>query len=140
MIEKREFYHGAALLRAIEDERMRTLRPHEAGYVINDSCFVLVKYSTKTTSPWGFAVSSDDFKELAKWQVGHGTAFLALVCGGDGVCAARWDLAESLLGVAPGWLSCRRKFHERYALSGPRGDAARKIPHGRWPGILFDDE
>lgn len=53
MIEKLEFYHGAALVRLIEDARCEAITKHECGYLVNHSRIIMIKYSTKGHSPWG---------------------------------------------------------------------------------------
>ncbi len=82
MIEKLEVYHGAAVIRLIEDERCNSVRRVESGYLVNDERAIFLKYTTKAHSPWRFTVSGDD---LARYDVtAHQfeTCVLALVCGG----------------------------------------------------------
>jgi hypothetical protein len=140
MIEKLEFYHGAAVVRLIEDGRCNSVRKGEAGYLVNDERTVFLKYTTKAHSPWRFTVSADDLAryDLASHQTA--TCILALVCGGDGVCSLTWAEGRELLGGSPGWLAAKRSFNGCYAVSGPCGTLKRKVALNRWPAIVFGQE
>ena len=101
MIEKLEFYHGAALVRLIEDPRCETIGKHEFGYRVNQKRFVAIKYSTKALSPWGFTFSKDDITRLQMVEAEFGECLVAFVCGGDGICALSWTIIADLLGNSP---------------------------------------
>ncbi len=140
MIEKLEFYHGAALLRLIEDDRCTSVGRSQFGYVVNGDRTVLLKYTTKAHSPWRFTVTGDDLTrfDLAALQVDR--CVLALVCGGDGVCAVCWQTARALLDGAAGWLAAKRGFRGSYDFSGSAGRLSRKVPLSSWPAIVFEEE
>jgi hypothetical protein len=40
MIDKQEFYHGAAILRVVEDSRCQSVNRHNGGFIVNDQAFV----------------------------------------------------------------------------------------------------
>jgi hypothetical protein len=137
MIEKQEFMHGAALVRLLEDARCRNVRRVDLGYEVNGQALVFLKYSTKSHSPWRFGFSAEERRKLAA----SGETFLvaiALICGGDGICAVTLAEAESIMGADAGWIAVRRRFHELYGVSGQAGTLPRKVPLHRWPAILFD--
>jgi hypothetical protein len=138
MIEKLEFYHGAALLRLIQDSRCETIGKHGCGYRVNQQRFVSIKYSTKTHSPWSFTFSEDDIIRLCAAEGEFGGCVIAFVCGGDGVCALSWKSVVDLLKNAPGGIAAKRGFAGCYAVSGPAGPLKGKIAMNRWPGIIFD--
>jgi hypothetical protein len=138
MIEKLEFYHGAALVRLIEDPRCETITKHECGYLVNESRIVMIKYSTKGHSPWGFTFSTDDITRIERAEAESHGAVVALVCGGDGICALLWMDLENLLSNAPGRIGAKRGFAGCYAVSGPVGKMKRKVAMNRWPAIVFD--
>ena len=140
MIEKLEFYHGAAIVRIIEDTRCTSVAKHEYGYLVNATRLAFVKYTTKTHSPWRFTVTADDIARLEKAAGRFPTCVLALVCGGDGICAITWESTRELLSGAPGWLAVKRSFNECYAVNGPAGALRRKVALSGWPGILFGRE
>jgi len=137
MIDRQEFYHGAALLKLIADPRCKSVHPSKSGYVVNEKVFVLVKYSTRHNSPWRFTVTEDEFSLLAAPAVVK-TSHIVLVCGGDGFCALHWSKASALLGNSPGWLSARRPFNGSYTVAGPYGTLNRKVQLKQWPAILFE--
>jgi hypothetical protein len=139
MIDKLEFYHGAAIVRIVEDARCRSIRKHEAGYLINGDRLLYLKYTTKEHSPWRFSVSEEDREHFASGKNGFGVWVLGLVCGGDGVCAVRWEQLTTLLGDTGGWLAAKRVFGGCYAVSGSCGNLERKVALNQWPGILFEE-
>ena len=139
LIDKHEFYRGAALIRLVNDVRLKSLTPHASGYLINNGVYAIVKYSTKATTPWRFTFTPGELKvvdrELKRRQV-----VLALVCGGDGICAVSWDELEPYLGESRSWVSCRREFNKRYAIAGTDGELPGRVPHNHWPGVAFAEE
>jgi len=139
MIDKLQFYHGAAILCVVEDPRCNSISKNEFGYLINAERLVALKYTTKAHSPWRFTVTSDDIARLDKAALQFGGCALALICGGDGICALFWASARALLGGKPGWLSAKRVFAGCYALSGPEGTMRKKITLNRWPELIFED-
>jgi hypothetical protein len=138
MIEKLEFYHGAALVRVIEDPRCETIAKHSCGYRVNNSRILAIKYSTKAQSPWGFTFSGDDISRFGVANKEFGECLIALVCGGDGICALSWALAATLLADSPGRIAAKRGFAGCYAVSGPTGELKGKVAMNRWPAIVFD--
>jgi hypothetical protein len=140
MIEKLEFYHGAALVRVIEDSRCETIAKHACGYRVNSSRILAIKYSTKAHSPWGFTFSGDDISRFNAAKAEFGECLIALVCGGDGICALSWSIVVSLLGDSPGRIAAKRGFAGCYAVNGPNGELRGKIAMNRWPAIVFEGE
>lgn len=140
MIETLEFYHGAAIIRLIEDPRCRSVGKNEYSYLVNEDRAVLVKYTTKAQSPWRFTISGDDIARFDLVAEQYEVCILVLVCGGDGVCAVPWISARQLLGGMAGWLATNRKFSGCYSVSGPLGTLKRKVALNQWPGIVFRQE
>lgn len=138
MIDKQEFYWGAAIVRLLEHPHFSAVRKHEYGYVVNSSVFVFLKYSTKARSPWGFGLTNDELPRLISLASQYNRVVLGLICGGDGVCAVDWKQLISLLGDKPGWISVRRNFNERYGVSGPAGGLDRKVSLQSWPLLVFE--
>jgi len=137
MIEKREFYHGAALVRLLEDARCKRVGKHEFGYIVNDTTFVFLKYTTKSRSPWRFSFSIDEVRRLNLLASQFREIIISMVCGGDGVCAVSWRDASKLLGDKAGWICARRKFNEQYSVAGQAGPLPGKISLRTWPSIAF---
>jgi hypothetical protein len=140
MIDKSEFYHGAALAAALDDSRCIDIARCPPGYLVNDSVLALVKYTTKAGSPWQFTFTLEDVARLQHCPDGVDRVVLGLVCGGDGICAISADTACTLLDDSPAWISVRRKFRGWYVVSGPAGTLENKVAQKRWPEILFQEE
>jgi hypothetical protein len=140
MIDKREFYHGVALIRLLEDARCQRVQKRDFGYDVNGKTFIFLKYSTKSRSPWRFSFSRDETERLNSRAGSFRKIVIVLVCGGDGICAITWREAAELLGNDAGWISARRNFNEQYGVAGPRGKLEGKVPLGQWPSIVFEDQ
>jgi hypothetical protein len=139
MIDRQDFYHGAALLKLVVDPRCKNVRPIHSGYLVNGKTFVLVKYSTRHNSPWRFTVTEDECSLLTGASTVPRNGYIVLVCGGDGFCAISWNKAKVLLGEIAGWLSAKRRFNGSYTVSGPCGTLNRKVPLNQWPMILIEE-
>ena len=140
MIEKLEFYHGAALVRLIEDARCTRIAKHPCGYLVNQARIVAIKYSTRSHSPWGFTFSQDDVTRINNAEKELNDCLVALVCGGDGICVLFWMTVAELLGNQPGRIAAKRGFAGCYAVSGPAGKMKGKVAMNSWPSIVFDGE
>ena len=140
MIDKHEFYHGAALIRLLEDDRCQRVRKGEFGYIVNDAIFVFPKYTTKHRSPWRFSFSADEVRRLNLLAGRFQKIVIAMICGGDGICTISWRQASDLLGDNAGWISARRKFNEQYAVAGQAGGLTGKVSLSQWPTIVFENK
>lgn|SRR3990172_3471739 len=138
MIDKQEYYHGAAIVRLLEDGRYKTVIKHSLGYMINGEVIVLVKYSTKNRSPWRFTFTLDEMVSVEILGKQNTRMAIALICGGDGICAITVGELRSIMGDNPGWIAAKRNYNEQYGVSGPSGKLERKIGFQRWPSIVFE--
>ena len=139
MIDKSDFYHGAAIIRLLEDERcvsVRKLKSH--GYIVNESIFICLKYTTKGRSPWGFIVDQQDVEYCGKMASEYKKIIFGFICDGDGICALSWDDVNLLLAGSSGRIAARRKHNYSYSVNGPAGKLKRKIAIGYWPALVFD--
>lgn len=137
MLEKQDFYWGAALVRLLDDSRCTSLTKRETGYVVNGDAFIALKYTTKSRTPWRFTFGEDEFGRLIGAAGCYRSAVIALVCGGDGICAISWTEIDSILGHQSGWVSVKRDFHKQYGVAGSKASLDRKISVRDWPSILF---
>ncbi|MBX3048887.1 MAG: hypothetical protein KIT46_01135 [Anaerolineales bacterium] len=139
MIDKFEYYHGAALVRVVDDPRCYSIKKRgQQGYLVNDAIFVFLKYSTKSRSPWEFSFDAEDVLHNNLMQEEYGEAFLGLICGGDGICGLGWSEAKELLGGQAGRIAAGRKHNRSYSVWGTTGEWKRKISLRRWPALLFE--
>ena len=139
MIDKQAYYRGAAIFQLLHDDRTETVRPARPGFLINDEVFALIKYTARVATPWQFTFSPAERDAVDKHRDDH-EVVLALVCGGDGICAVRWDDVEEILDNPPTWITASRKFNKRYAISGSAGEMDGRVPRNQWPGVVFDEE
>ena len=138
MIEKQDFYHGAALTRLVEHPKCQSIKREEPGYVVNGDTFIFLKYSTKGRSPWRFIFGQEEVEYLKISASCYRQTILGFICGGDGICGLPWREAERLLANEGGWISVRRNFNERYGVAGSNGKLVGKIPILDWPLLVFE--
>ena len=85
-IQKQEFYEGAALHLLARSGRITALRYDPPFFMLNNHLLVLLKYSTRGRSPWGFTFTPDE-QALLKAGGVKSRIVIGLVCGADGVAA-----------------------------------------------------
>jgi hypothetical protein len=139
MIDKQEFYHGAAVIRILEDKRCRSIKKHDFGYLVNDNVFVFMKYSAKSRSPWGFSFSEQEITRINSVPSCVTKVEIGLICGGDGICTISFQDLEKILGGKSGRISAKRAFREQYKVSGPVATLKGKIALSLWPQSIFED-
>ncbi|HEX3657775.1 MAG TPA: hypothetical protein VHV55_18440 [Pirellulales bacterium] len=136
-IKKQEFYEGAALYRLARTGRIAGVRYEPPFFVLNDSLLVLLKYSTRSRSPWAFTFTTDEQQILSKRATTSKT-IIGLICGADGVAAFPFD---SYIAVAPPrqsaiHIACYRRHGKHYEVAGPDGSLDGKIAPSTWLKIL----
>jgi hypothetical protein len=136
MIQKEDFYRGAAVMQVVQYPLCSGVSRHQFGYLANGHAFFYVKYSTKTASPWRLSFSDEEIKRLKEAaEAFH--VFVAFVCGGDGVCGLALNEILTLLGGRAGWVSANRRHRGRYEVHGAETALQRRVPQRRWPELLF---
>ena len=85
-IAKQAFYEGAALHLVTCTGDVRRIRYEAPFFLLNDSVLTLLKYSTRSRSPWGFTFTGDE-QVLLRGKASEHRIVLGLVCGADGVAA-----------------------------------------------------
>ena len=136
-IRKQEFYEGAALHLLARSGQIRSLRYAAPLFFVNDRTSVMLKYSTRARSPWGFTFTADEQRLLEKTAPDY-RIVIGLICGSDGVAAITLQsfreiatIRESALHIA-----CYRNHGEHYEVCGPNGALGRKVPPSNWQRIL----
>jgi hypothetical protein len=137
MIDKQEFYHGAALIRLLNDPRCKSLTRHQMGYCVNGAVFVLLKYTTKHRSPWRYTFTDEEINQIHESAGRFVETIIVFINAGDGISALSLEELDTVLGPSIGWISMARKFNEQYAVSGSRGSLKHKISLTRWPALVF---
>ena len=136
-IKKQEFYEGAALHLLARSGKIKSIRYDPPLFVMNNEVLVLLKYSTKGRSPWGFTFTTDEQEILQKKAAGH-KVVIGLVCGADGVATFTYDGYRSVASPrnAAVHISCYRKHGEHYEVNGPDGTLQGKVAPSNWQRIL----
>jgi len=138
-IRKQEFYEGAALHQLAQHGCVSRLTYSRPFFVFNDALHVLLKYSTRSRSPWGFTFTPAEQEALERKGVLAGVA-LGLICGADGIAALGladyFSIAKRKSTAVH--VSCYRSYSEHYEVNGPDGTLERKIAPSKWARILSD--
>jgi len=136
-IKKQEFYEGAALHLLIRGGAVTSIRYELPFFVVNNRLSVLLKYSTKSRSPWGFTFTPDE-QALLESRASKFETVIGLICGADGVAAFTF---ESYRSIAPHrksavHIACYRQHREHYEVNGPEGTLFEKVAPSDWQRIL----
>jgi hypothetical protein len=136
-IAKQAFYEGAALHLLVRNGDITSIQYVAPFFLLNDNVLVLLKYSTKGRSPWGFSFFPEEQALLRKWSV-RNPIVVGLICGADGVAALTYEgyATIAVLRTSAIHVSCYRQHGEHYEVNGPDGRVDRKIPPSMWSNIL----
>lgn len=106
-------------------------------FLVNGRLLVLLKYSTKNRSPWGFTFTPDE-QALLRDRAGRFKTILGLICGSDGVASFPYEsyLEIASLRQSSVHVACFRRFGEHYEVSGPDGTLDGKVPPSNWRRVL----
>jgi hypothetical protein len=63
-IKKQEFYEGAALHLIARSGHIKSVQYESPFFFLNDRITLLLKYSTKNRSPWGFTFTEEEQRQL----------------------------------------------------------------------------
>ena len=137
-ISKQDFYEGAALHLLARPGKIISILSRPPFYLLNGRVAVLLKYSTKGRSPWGFTVTANEQAELDSNSSRLATTTIGLICGSDGVVPLPYKLLKSIavVGNGPIHISCYRNHGEFYEVNGPLGMAPNKIAPSSWSKLL----
>lgn len=135
-IRKQEFYEGAALHLLARAGAITSIRYVPPVFMIN-GIVVLLKYCTKSRSPWGFTFMPDE-QLLLHDTITRGKVIVGLICGSDGVAAFTHSDYRQIAPLRKPAIhvSCYREHGEHYAVNGPVGTLGRKIAPSTWCRIL----
>jgi hypothetical protein len=138
-IKKQEFYEGAALHLIVRSGQVKSIRYDPPFFFLNERLTVLLKYSTKIRSPWGFTFTEDEQKQL-QFRAERQATMIGLVCGSDGIASLTYESYSSIASPRANslYVSCFRDHGEHYEISGPDGPLRRKVAPSSWQRILED--
>jgi hypothetical protein len=120
-IRKQEFYEGAAL----------------HFFILNQHLFVLLKYSTRGRSPWGFTFTPGEQASL-KSRAARSAVVIGLICGSDGIAAFSYDAYRTIASPRESavHVACYRDHSRHYEVNGPDGELDEKVPPSAWRYLL----
>lgn len=136
-MDKQDFYQGIVLVPIIKHKFFSAIKPNDDGYLVNNEYQIFTKYRTKNNSPWRFSFNTEELNKINDNKYNELKIVFAFVCDGDGICALKYDELIKLLGNSPGWISIKRKYNEKYSVSGQNGVLTKKIELNRLTKILF---
>jgi len=136
-IKKQEFYEGAAIYLLARTGAIKAIHYQSPFFVLNEDVFVLLKYSTKSRSPWSFTFTNDE-QEILSRQAAESKTMIGLICGSDGVAACPYAAYRAVAAPRESaiHIACYRRHGEHYEVCGPDGSVAGKIPPSHWLRIL----
>jgi len=136
-IKKQEFYEGAALHLLARNGGITSIRYESPLFVVNNQLLVLLKYSTKGRSPWGFTFTTDE-QSLLHSKASDCKIVIGLVCGADGVAAFTYDAYRSVAAPRNSavHIACYRQHGEHYEINGPDGTLDGKVAPSNWQRLL----
>ena len=136
-LQKQEFYEGAALHGLARSGKLDAVRLVPPFFRLNGAVSVLLKYSTRGRSPWGFTFTADEQSALV-CETAKTKTYIGLICGADGVTAIDFDAYASIAmpKLTAIRVSCFRDHGEHYGVRGPDGVLERKIAPSAWQRIL----
>lgn len=140
VLRKLDFYEGAALRALACTGLLDSVRPNPPFFLINDAVNVLLKYSTRSRSPWGFTFTAEEQQTLLR-RADNARVIIGLICGSDGVSALEFESYKTIARPRPAPLrvSCFRDHGQLYAVRGPDGELPRKISPSAWSRILASE-
>lgn len=145
MIKEFEFFHGLVFARILHGtQRPLVLKPFNtgsnAGYVLNDSIGIYIKYCSKRMTPWRFTFRTEHQAEIDLMRKNLADVFLLLVCNDDGVvCLSHAELKQLLDDQHDPieWISATRHRRQMYSVKGSNGKLNFKIGQNDFPAKLF---
>lgn len=136
-IKKQEFYEGAALHLLARTGQLKSLDYEPPFFLVNNQLQILLKYSTRGRSPWGFTFTTDE-QQILKNNSSKLKTIIGLICGADGIAAFCYEDYISVAAPRDSaiHIACYRGHHEHYEVNGPDGTLAAKVAPSDWQGIL----
>ena len=144
-VKEIEYYYGAVFYRLINSKCSLIINPLDyetkGFFIINNSIPLYIKYTAKRLTPWSFSffkVHQDDFQR-AKDE--YGVAFVAFVCGSDGICCLEYEDFKKVLDYVHEdveWVRISRKKGESYGIKGTDGKIRGKISDCDFPKVILD--
>lgn len=102
-IQKKDFYHGAALTQIVEHPSFKALNKADeryGHYQINDNIRLLLRLRSNKESPWIFTFEKEDIDILIEDITHNQKSYLCLVCGKESICLLPLNDYQKLIDVS----------------------------------------
>jgi len=142
MIGELEQNHGVLLARLVRGaEAPVEIATHSrSAYVVGGRCGLYVKYSTSRLSPWSFSFSAVHQREIQNLSDEFQFAFVALVCGKDGIACLNARELNRVLDDdhrETEWVKASRRPREKYLITGTDDRRGFKVADSEFPAKLI---
>lgn len=140
-LKKQEFYEGAALHILARTGKLTSIHYLLPFFIMNERIAVLLKYSTKVRSPWGFTFVQEEQVQMIQQALDR-RIVLGLICGSDGIAAFNYEDYRQIASPRDSsiHIACYRDHGEQYRIAGPEGTLDFKVSHAGWRRILDEAE
>ncbi|UPT96467.1 hypothetical protein J4G48_0046975 [Bradyrhizobium barranii subsp. apii] len=139
MLDEYEFYQGAVLRQLIVNASYSpSFRPflregRTTAFVMNGRFGIYVKHSSKRMSPWRFTFTIEQAADLLDLEVKYPESFMMFVCGDDGIVTLSFAELHDIVDFQQtdnAWVAIARPPRSQYAVTGNKGELARKVARG----------
>lgn len=148
MITARDQFEGVVLRRLIKHDdppRIVEVGDKSGHFQLNESTFLLVKYSSSDRSPWRFTFRPKDVQTLiddrSKTDL-FGGAYICLVCGLNTICPLSSDEWSTVLDLtessAQQTVTVRRRPGTQFEVKGSGGKLDHKVPATQFPSPVLE--
>jgi hypothetical protein len=142
-IDRKDFFHGAALTQLTEHPSFKALNKADAKYghyLVNTDRRLLTKHSEKGQPPWQFTFQPDDLETLRSDLASGFKTFAVLVCGDVSICLLDQSEFLALVDVDSThqqWIRVQIP-KASMQISGRAGALKHKIKHNGFPNRVFE--
>jgi len=147
MIAVRDQFEGVVLRRLLKHDdppRIAEVGDKQGHFQLDDSTFLLIKYSSSDQSPWRFTFRSEDVATLIEDRNRtdlFGGSYICLVCGLRTICSLGADEWSTVLDLQNGkeqqTIMVRRRPGTQFTVTGTAGDLDHKVPATNFPSPVL---
>ena len=147
MTAVRDQFEGVVLRRLIKHDnppRITEVGDKPGHFRLDDSTFLLVRYSSSEQSPWRFTFRPEDIGTLIEDRNKadlFGGSHVCLVCGLSTICpldSDEWSVVLDLDAVdGQQTITVRRKPGTQFKVRGSGGKLAHKVPATQFPSPVL---
>ena len=147
MIAIRDQFEGVVLRRLLKHDdppRIVEIGDKLGHFQLDDSTFLLIKYSSSDQSPWRFTFRSEDVATLIDDRNRtdlFGGIYICLVCGLRTICSLETDEWSRVLDLQKTQkqqtITVRRKPGAQFTVTGTAGDLDHKVPATKFPSPVL---